>query len=142
MNEKEKKLIEKYRTRVLHWIEYYEIKMPYPNKFAQTIAVDVMEAIRNAVAEREKQVMEKYNSIGRVVEESSKIQLDKWEEAIRMKRDEEIVKGIMDQRISFVGKDLYLEGYHKAITNILKLMPKEILSKMGIAVKGQKEGQE
>lgn len=71
------------------------------------IEKNVLEAIRNAVSEREK----------------------------------EIVKGIMDQRISFVGKDLYLEGYHKAINNILKLMSKEILSKMGIALKGQKEGQ-
>lgn len=52
-------------------------------------------------------------------------------------REKEIVKGIMDQRISFVGKDLYLEGYHKAINNILKLMSKEILSKMGIALKGE-----
>lgn len=143
MNTKEKELIERFEAFYKSRIKGGGFEYPAGHDI-QMMGKFFIQEIRTAVANTEKQVMEKYNSIGRVVEESSKMQLDKWEEAIRkeaiaerekeienlINKDTEYPQRIWSKSLETVELDIAMDGLRSYKRDLLQ------------ALKGQKEGQE
>lgn len=117
MNEKEKELAKT-------WDKGIEWRNPPSPTARETIKNNVLEAIRTAVADTEKKVMEKYNSIGRVVEKSTEMQLEKWEEAIRVDERQKTAEAIclLIDELESTDKNTSMEQWknYKRIRNTIR----------------------